>query len=83
VVTLTASAAGGVGPRQYKFLLQRNGGAAGIVRDWSTTATYTWTPGKAANYTLLVWVRSAGVTTDAAQASAQLAYVITHRRSPR
>jgi hypothetical protein len=75
-VTFTANAAGGVGPRQYKFLVQPGSGAAQMVRDWSTTATYTWTPSTAASYTVTVWARSAGVTTDAAQASAQLAFVI-------
>ena len=75
-VTFTANGAGGVGPREYKFLVQQGGGAAQMVRGWSTTTTYAWTPSTAASYTLIVWARSAGVTTDAAQATAQMAYVI-------
>jgi len=75
-ITFTAGGSGGVAPRQYKFFVQPAGGAAQMVRDWSTTTTYTWTPATAANYTVIVWARSAGITVDAAQASAQLAYVI-------
>ncbi len=75
-VTFTAAGAGGVGPRQYKFFVQQAGGSAQMVRDWNATTTYSWTPTTAASYTVIVWARSAGVTTDAAQASAQMAYVI-------
>jgi hypothetical protein len=39
-VTFAAGAAGGVGPQQYKFLVQQGSGAVEAVRDWSTTATY-------------------------------------------
>jgi hypothetical protein len=75
-VTFTASGSGGVGPRQYKFLLQSSGGAVQTVQNWSTATTYTWTPSTAANYTVSVWARSAGVTADVAQASAQMPYTI-------
>jgi hypothetical protein len=76
-ITLTASGSGGVAPIEYKYLIQQENGAPQVVRNWSSTATYTWTPTIAANYTVSVWARSAGVTTDTAQASAQIAYVIT------
>ena len=75
-ITFTAGAAGGVNPVQYKFFVQQGGGVAQMVRDWSATTSYAWTPTTAASYTVTVWARSAGVTTDAAQAEAQLAYVI-------
>ncbi len=75
-MTFTAGAAGGVNPVQYKLLRADGGGVAQMVRDWSATAIYAWTPSTAASYTVKVWARSAGVTTDAAQAAAQLAYVI-------
>ena len=75
-ITFSASASGGVGPRQYKFLMQTNGGAAQMVRNWSTATTYAWTPAATGSYTVLVWARSAGVTIDAAQASAQMSYNI-------
>ena len=76
-ITFAAAGSGGVGPLQYKFFVQQGGGLAQVVRDWSTTATYTWTPTTAASYTVIVWARSAGVTTDAAQAFAQTNYIIT------
>jgi Putative Ig domain/Glucodextranase, domain B len=76
-ITFAAGGSGGVGPLQYKFFVQQGNGSAQVVRDWSTTATYTWTPTTAASYTVLVWARSAGVTTDAAQAFAQTNYIIT------
>ena len=75
-ITFTANSSGGVAPHQYKFLLSQGGGAAQGVRDWSTSPTYTWTPPTAGTYTMIVWARSAGVTVDAAQASAQMAYVV-------
>src|SRR6201999_3290009 len=60
-VTFTASGSGGVVQRQFKFFVQQAGGAAQMVRDWSTTTTYAWTPATAASYTVIVWARSAGV----------------------
>ena len=75
-ITFTATSSGGVASHQYKFLLSQDGGAAQEVRTWSTAATYTWTPPAAGTYTMIVWARSAGVTADAAQASAQMAYVV-------
>lgn len=76
-ITFSAAGSGGVGPRQYKFLLQRDGGSTQVLRGWSTSSTYTWTPTIAGSYIVTVWARSAGVTIDAPQASAQTAYVIT------
>jgi hypothetical protein len=75
-VTFTAGATGGAAPQQFKFLVQPAGGAAQVVQNWSTATTYAWTPTTAGTYTVIVWARSAGVTVDAAQASAQMAYVV-------
>ncbi|HEU4694775.1 MAG TPA: putative Ig domain-containing protein, partial [Vicinamibacterales bacterium] len=75
-ITFSATGSGGVAPRQFKFLVAQGGGAAQVVQNWSTSSSYTWTPTTAASYTVSVWVRSAGVTTDVAQASAQVAYTI-------
>jgi hypothetical protein len=75
-VTFSGTGSGGVAPYQYKFLLQQGSGSMQTVRNWSTTATYIWTPTTAASYTMTVWVRSAGVTTDAPQASARMAYTV-------
>jgi hypothetical protein len=81
-ITFTASGSGGIAPLEYKYVVQQESGAAQVVRNWSSTPTYTWTPTTAANYTVSVWARSAGVTTDTAQASAQMTYVITPPLSP-
>ena len=75
-ITFFTAGAGGVAPHQFKFLVQPTGGAAQVVQNWSTATTYTWTPATAGTYTVMVWARSAGVTVDAAQASAQMAYVV-------
>src|SRR6185436_17060033 len=75
-ITVIANSSGGVTPHQFKFLVQPAGGAAQTVRDWSTATTYTWTPATAGSYTVYLWARSAGETADAAQALAQMAYVI-------
>src|SRR5688572_6563297 len=75
-IGFSAVGSGGVGPRQYKFLVQRDGGTTQVLRGWSTTSTYMWTPTIAGSYIVTVWARSAGVTTDAPQASAQVTYVI-------
>ena len=80
-ITFTANSSGGVAPHEYKFLLSQGGGAAQGVRSWSTSPTYTWTPPTAGTYTMIVWARSAGVTVDAAQASAQMAYVVNTPRA--
>jgi hypothetical protein len=76
-ITFKAAAFGGVGPRQFKFFVQPSGGSAQVVRDWDTSPNSVWTPATAGNYTVSVWARSAGVTADAPQAAAQLAYVVT------
>ena len=75
-IAFTATGAGGVAPRQYKFLVQQGGSAAVVAQNWSTTATYTWTPSVPANYTVTVWARSAGVTADVPDASGQVTYDI-------
>jgi hypothetical protein len=75
-ITFTANGSGGVTPYQFKFFVQSSGASPQMVRDWSTTNTYTWTPSVAGDYTIIVWSRSAGIATDAAQASAQIAFSI-------
>jgi len=75
-ITFSASGAGGVTPYQYKFLVQQGSGAPQMVRNWSTTATYVWTPTVGGSYNVIVWVRTAGGTVDAADASAQAAFTI-------
>ena len=59
--TWTARASGGVAPLQFQFWrLDADGWH--MVQDYSTTATYTWTPSPAdvGSHALQVWVKSAG-----------------------
>jgi hypothetical protein len=63
-VTVTASAAGGTAPYQFKWWLW-NGAAWTMQVDWSTSNTFAWIPGTPnPNYAIGVWVRSAGNTAD-------------------
>ena len=63
-VTFMATATGGTGPYQYKWWVF-DGTDYRPVQDWTTSATYAWTPttGNAA-YRIGVWVRSAGSSAD-------------------
>jgi Putative Ig domain/Glucodextranase, domain B len=75
-ITFTASGSGGVGPYEYQWYLQLNGGAQTMVRAWSTATSYAWTPTQAGTYVISIWARSAGTTTNAAQATAQRTILI-------
>jgi hypothetical protein len=63
-VTFNAAASGGSGNYQYKFLLRAPGGALNIVRDYSTTANWSWnTSGLAVGtYQVVVYARNVGST---------------------
>ncbi len=63
-VTWTAVAAGGMPPLQYQFWRFRTGSGWSMVRDYSPSNTFTWTPTAAdvGRYALQVWVRSTGST---------------------
>jgi len=76
-VTFTASGAGGTAPYEYQWYLQQNGGAWQMVRSWSTTTTYSWTPSAAGNYVMALWARSAGSSSNVWQAYAERAFSIT------
>jgi glucose/arabinose dehydrogenase len=60
-ITWTANASGGATPLQYRFW-RLDGGSWTLVRDYSTTKTYTWTPGagEVGQHQVWVWVRNAG-----------------------
>jgi N-acetylmuramoyl-L-alanine amidase len=63
-ITFTANVSGGTAPQQYKWWLFA-GGTWTVVRGWSTSNTYTWTPSASdGSYRVGVWVRSASSTAD-------------------
>jgi len=75
-IGLTAVASGGTAPYQFKWWVEI-GGVWSVAQDWGGSSTFNWQPTETATYTIAVWARSAGVTTDEAQAVAQLPYVIS------
>ncbi len=62
-ITWTATATGGTAPLQYQYWLYSGVTASWtMVRDYSTSASCSWTPTQAAQYAIQVWVRNAGST---------------------
>ncbi|HYE87262.1 MAG TPA: hypothetical protein VEA16_12965, partial [Vicinamibacterales bacterium] len=58
--TITWTATANVGPAQYKWWFF-DGAAWSMVRDWSSSNTFAWTPTSAnANYRMSVWARGLG-----------------------
>jgi hypothetical protein len=75
-VTWTATPTGGVAPHQYKWRVF-DGTAWTVSANWSPTNSFIWTPSTAnANYRVEVWLRSAGNSTDAPEASIASAFPI-------
>ena len=71
-ITFTTATTNAPGPLQYKYWLY-DGEAWYVVQDWSTNASYAWTPDVAnLNYRIGVWVRSVGSTTDAPETDTAL-----------
>jgi M6 family metalloprotease-like protein len=77
LITFTATATGGVAPYQYKWW-EFNGTTWRIVQDWNTSATFAWTPTAPGTYTLQVWARNSGTTTDTAEAYKAIAFTISN-----
>ena len=76
-ITFTAAASGGTSPYQYKWWVF-DGATWTIVRDWSTSSTFTWQPATAnAAYSVAVWVRNASTTTDTWDAATEMPFAIT------
>ena len=81
-ITWTATPVGGVAPHQYKWLVS-DGTTTTVAANWSTTNSFVWTPSTAnANYRVEVWVRSAGNTADAKEASGSSAFPIATLATP-
>jgi hypothetical protein len=75
-ITFTAAAGGGRAPYQYRWWVY-NGTSWQMVRDWATSASYTWTPTTAnANYLVTVWVKNAGSNTSTWDGSASVPFPI-------
>ncbi len=75
-ITWTAALTGGVGAYEYKWHLYD--GNWKVVKTWSTSNSYTWTPTTAnSRYRVAVWVRSVGNTNDYWQVAAEDGFVIS------
>jgi YD repeat-containing protein len=59
-VTFTAGTTGGTPPYEFQFFITQHGTAQRVVRLYSTTQTFVWTPATADAYTVHVWARSVG-----------------------
>ena len=76
-ITWTAAATGGKAPYEYKWLAS-SGGVTTMLQDWSASPTYVWQPTVAAtDWRVTVWVRSAGNTSNAFEAKAEMPYSLT------
>ena len=77
-VTFTAGATGGTAPYSYKYWLF-NGSTWTMVRDWSSNASWAWTPVfLGTNYRVAVWVRDATTTADVGTYNTSMAYVVAY-----
>jgi hypothetical protein len=75
-VAFTALPTGGVGPYQYKWLISDESTST-VAVDWTASNQFMWTPTAAnSKYVVSVWVRSAGNTADALEASTSMAFPI-------
>jgi hypothetical protein len=75
-VTFTASAAGGSGSYQFKWWVY-NGTTWTIVRDWSSTTTYTWTPPYAgAAWRMAIWLRQTGSSDNTGSLNYSIPYPV-------
>lgn len=75
-ILLTAVGAGGSGPYEYRFWAHHDSSEWEIVRDWSTTATYSWMPTRTGTHEIAVWGRRAG-SGSLWEAYAQTVYVVS------
>jgi len=72
----SAGASGGVAPYQYRWWVF-DGSVWSAATAWTTSSTWSWKPTVAnSGYVVRVWVRGAGNSTDAAEASASVPFPI-------
>jgi hypothetical protein len=74
-VTFTATATGGVEPVEFKWLVF-DGVSSTVASEWSTTATFAWTPTTAGVYSVTVWARAAGNSADEPEQTATMTFSI-------
>lgn len=75
-ITFTASATGGIAPYQYRWWVH-DGVSWQMVRDWTTSPAFTWTPSSAnAAYRMTVWIKDAGSTTATWDVSGSMTFPI-------
>jgi hypothetical protein len=75
-ITFTAAATGGLPPYQYRWWVH-DGASWQMVRDWTTSPTFAWTPPTPnAAYRVTVWAKNADSATTTWDASAQMAFAI-------
>lgn len=76
LVMFTAAATDGVPPVEFKWFVS-DGVSSIVVQDWSTTATFAWTPVTAnASYSVTVWARNAGASADVPEQTATMPFAI-------
>jgi hypothetical protein len=76
-ILFTATAAGGVGPIQFKWWILPPNGNWFAVQNWSTSNTYSWTPTAPGNFKIVAWARSSGNTADAPEAYGVIDFTVT------
>lgn len=75
-ITFTAAATGGTTPYQYRWWLY-DGTSWQMLRDWTTSASFTWTPATAnANYLVHAWINDANSTTATSDVTASMKFPI-------
>jgi hypothetical protein len=80
-IVLSATPLGGVAPHQYRWYLH-DGLRWYPVSQWTTSNTHTWTPTVTGTHNVSVGVRSAGKTTDVAEANANIKFTISVTAPP-
>jgi hypothetical protein len=80
-ITWSAAPVGG-SAHEYKWLLS-DGATWSVLSNWSSNASFVWTPGTAnSRYRVGVWVRSGGNTADSYEASAEQGFAVELTRPP-
>ena len=75
-ITFSATASGGTGHNQFKWLVF-DGAAWATRADWASAKTFTWTPASAnSQYQVQVWARDGVNTADQPQAQATVRFSI-------